>query len=53
MKYLIEVEINGNCYCTTNETDGFIFDLINGEMGGEVGKFKNSIPTFYNKNLNK
>jgi len=50
---LFEVEINGNCYCTTNETDGFIFDVINGEMGGEVGKFKNSIPTFYNKNLNK
>jgi len=43
----IEVTICGVTYCTTDETNGFIYELNNDEVGKVVGKYDNGLPTIF------
>jgi hypothetical protein len=48
---VIEIQIKGKTYFTTNENSGIIYEcLVDGDIGEEVGEFKNGKPIF---NLNK
>ena len=44
---IFEIDIDDVTYCTNNETTGFIYELIDGEMGDKVGYFKDGDPFFY------
>jgi len=45
---LFEIEIDNITYCTTNEENGFIFELTKEcEQGKKVGYLKNGDPIFY------
>ena len=42
-----EIKIKGKSYYTTNEKSGTIYELDeNGDVGDEIGRFVNSVPTF-------
>ena len=44
---VIEIQIKGKTYFTTNETSGVIYEcLADGDIGDEVGEFKNGKPVF-------
>ena len=42
-----EIEINGVLYFTNNNINGNIYNIINDDIGDNVGIFKNSIPKFF------
>ena len=45
-----EVEIGDKSYCTSNEVNGFIYELTDdGDVGEKVGVYKNSVATFFQK----
>jgi len=47
---VVEVEIKGKMYFTTNETSGIIYKcLSDGDIGDEIGKFVNGKPVFNKK----
>jgi|LauGreDrversion2_3_1035106.scaffolds.fasta_scaffold05639_2 hypothetical protein len=47
---VFEIKIKGKTYYTNNETIGSIYaEDENGDIGEEVGKFKNGIPVMYSK----
>jgi cobalamin biosynthesis protein CobT len=43
---LFEIELNGKTYCTDNEQNGKIYELIDDEIGQQVGYLKNGKPIF-------
>jgi hypothetical protein len=43
---LFEVELNGKTYCTDNEQNGKIYELIDDDIGKQVGYFKNGKAVF-------
>ena len=48
---VVEVDIKGKMYFTTNETSGIIYEcLADGDVGDEIGKFVNGKPVFNTKN---
>jgi hypothetical protein len=47
---VVEVEIKGKMYFTTNETSGIIYEcLADGDIGDEIGKFVKGKPVFNKK----
>jgi hypothetical protein len=47
---VLEIKIKGKPYFTTDETSGVIYEcLANGDIGNEVGEFKNGKPIFKSK----
>ena len=47
---VVEVEIKGKMYFTTNETSGIIYEcLADGDIGDEIGKFVKGKPVFNTK----
>jgi len=46
---LFEVELNGKTYCTDNEQNGKIYELVDDEIGKQVGYFKNGKSYFIKK----
>lgn len=42
-----EIDIDDIAYCTNNEENGFIYQLIDGEVGDKVGYLKDGEPFFY------
>ena len=47
---VVEVEIKGKMYFTTNETSGVIYEcLADGDVGDEIGKFVKGKPVFNTK----
>jgi DNA polymerase III gamma/tau subunit len=51
---VIEIQIKGKTYFTTNETSGVIYEcLADGDIGGEVGEFKNGKPVFKSNQTKK
>ena len=43
---LFEAELNGVSYFITDETNGDIYENIDGDIGDIIGHIKNGIPTF-------
>ena len=43
---IFEIDIGNKTYCTNDEKNGKIYNLINDEIGNEVGFFKNGKPVF-------
>jgi hypothetical protein len=47
---LFEIEIDDVTYCTNDENNGFIYELLeDGDVGEKIGYFKEGEPTFYNE----
>jgi len=46
---LFEIELNGKTYCTDNEQNGKIYELVDDDIGDQVGYFKNGKSFFTKK----